>query len=122
VVGVVKRNICQSVNWNEIEILDVLGIDEISLKKGHKDYAVIITARIGDEIKILGVLKDHKKQTVKDFFLSIPKRLRKSVRYVCSDMYDGFINAAREVFGRKVRIVADRFHVAKMYREDFDEL
>jgi transposase len=106
VSGVVDRNIHHSVNWTMIKTLNVLGIDEISLKKGHKDFVVIITDRCDDEVRILGVLKDRKKQTVKDFFLSIPKRLRRSLRYVCSDMYDGFINAAREVFGKKVRIVA----------------
>jgi len=31
-------------------------------------------------------------------------------------MYDGFINAAKEVFGSKVIVVIDRFHVAKSYR------
>jgi transposase len=41
---------------------------------------------------------------------------------VCTDLYDGYINAAREVFGRQVRIVADRFHVAKLYRKGVDDL
>ena len=37
-------------------------------------------------------------------------------------MYDGFINAAKEVFGNKVKVVIDRFHVAKLYRKSFDDL
>jgi len=37
-------------------------------------------------------------------------------------MYDGFINAAKEVFGSKVKVVIDRFHVAKQYRGSFDDL
>ena len=36
-------------------------------------------------------------------------------------MYDGFVNAAKEVFGKKV-IVIDRFHVAKLYRKAMDML
>jgi len=32
-------------------------------------------------------------------------------------MYDGYINSAREVFGKSVVIVIDRFHVAKLYRK-----
>ena len=27
-------------------------------------------------------------------------------------MYEGFVNAAKEVFGKRVKIVIDRFHVA----------
>ncbi|CAK0767997.1 transposase [Gammaproteobacteria bacterium] len=100
----------------------MIGVDEVSLKKGHKDFVVIVTGRIGNETIILAVLKDRTKSEVKKFFLSIPKRLRKTVQYVCSDMYDGFINAAKEVFGKKVRVVADRFHVAKLYRDGLESL
>jgi transposase len=41
---------------------------------------------------------------------------------VCSDLYSGFIGAAKEVFGKKVMIVADRFHIAKLYRKALDSL
>jgi len=37
-------------------------------------------------------------------------------------MYDGFVNATKEVFGNKVKVVIDRFHVAKLYRNSFDDL
>ncbi len=37
-------------------------------------------------------------------------------------MYDGFINAAKEVFGSLPIIVIDRFHVAKLYRKGLDTL
>lgn len=100
--------------------MGIIGIDEISLKKGHKDFVVIITAHIGDEIRILAVLENKEKETVKKFFLSIPKRLQSTVRFVCSDMYDGFVNAAKEVFSKRVRIVIDRFHVAMLYRKNFE--
>ena len=116
VMGIIERHIKPEVNWQDIERIDTIGIDEISLKKGHKDFVVIVTALTDGKITVLAVLKDRKKATVKDFFLSIPKRLRKSVKAICTDMYDGFVNAAKEVFGRKV-IVVDRFHVAKLYRK-----
>ena len=35
---------------------------------------------------------------------------------LCSDLYEGYINAAKEVFGNNV-VVADRFHVSKLYRK-----
>lgn len=37
-------------------------------------------------------------------------------------MYDGFVNAVKEVFGKRVKVVIDRFHVAKLYRNSFDDL
>ena len=122
VVGIIDREIGKEVDWKAIRKLDVLGIDEISLKKGHKDFVAIVTGRRDGETVILGVLKDRTKAVVKKFFLSIPKRLRRRIQCVCSDMYDGFINAAKEVFGKRVHIVVDRFHVAKLYRDGFDSL
>jgi len=122
VMGVIQRNISDAVNWDEIERLNVIGLDEIALKKGHKDFVVIVTARDCDNITIIAVLNDRKKSTVKAFLSSIPERLKKTVTTVCSDMYDGYINAAKEVFGEDVVVVIDRFHVAKLYRGGLDNL
>jgi transposase len=120
--GIIDRYIAKGVDWELIKKLKVIGIDEIALKKGHQDFATIITGRIDGKTVILGVLADRKKETVKQFLMSIPKRLRREVRFVCCDMYIGFVKAAREVFGKKVRIVVDRFHVAKLYGKGLDEL
>jgi len=122
VVGAIQRHISDAVNWDEIERLNVIGLDEIALKKGHKDFVVIVTARDCDNITILAVLNDRKKSTVKAFLSSIPERLKKTVTTVCSDMYDGYINAAKEVFGEDVVVVIDRFHVAQLYRGGMDNL
>ena len=122
VSGIINRYIDKEVNWDGIEKIDVIGLDEISLKKGHKNFVTIVTACIDNKIIILGVLKDRKKETVKKFLSSIPKRLRKNIKAVCSDMYEGYINAAKEVFGKKCDIVVDRFHVAKLYRKGLDGL
>ena len=121
-MGIIDRYIRTEVNWESIRRVDVIGIDEIALKKGQKDFVTIVTMRVGNTTRILAVLKDRKKETVKTFFSRIPTRVRKTVRVVCSDMYDGFINAAKEVFGDKVKIIIDRFHVAKLYRKGVDTL
>ena len=106
----------------DIAALPFFGLDEIALKKGHKDFVVIVSTRINDSVKILAVLPDRKKETVKRFLQQIPEPIKKSVVTVCCDMYDGYINAVKEVFGRKVKIVIDRFHVAKHYRAGLDTL
>lgn len=119
--GILLRNIENEINFDTIKELPIIGLDEISLKKGHKDFVTIITAIIHGKIKVLAVLKGRKKQTIKDFFLKIPKKIRKTVQSVCCDMYQGYVNAAKEVFGNKV-IVIDRFHVAKLYRKCIDNI
>jgi transposase len=122
VMGIIKRHIAPEVDWRTFERLGILGIDEIALKKGHKDFVVIVTARIADTVHILAVLKDRTKESVKKFLASIPKRLRRTIKAVCSDMYEGFVKAAKEVLGKGVRVIVDRFHVAKLYRKGLDDL
>jgi len=67
--GMIERNINHHVDWSEIETLGIIGIDEISIKKGHQDFVVIVTGIIDDNLCILAVLKDRKKATVKKFSL-----------------------------------------------------
>lgn len=123
VEGMVGDRFGQSVDWGEFRSLPTVGIDEIALKKGHRDFATIVSTRTEEgKNRLLGVLENREKATVKAFFLSIPKDLRDTVQCVCSDLYAGYTEAAREVFGEKVEVVADRFHVAKLYRKEVDTL
>ena len=121
--GIIDRRVSEKVEWNEFKELGQIGIDEISGKKGHQDFFTIVTTRLATGVlRVLGVLEGREKATVKKFFLSIPKNLRKTIRVVCSDMYEGYINAVKEVLGKGVQVVVDRFHVAKLYRKGLDEL
>jgi transposase len=123
VVGIIERRVKKTVSWDEFKKLDVLGIDEISLRKGRKDYVAIITARqVDGNVMLLAVLPDRKKVTVKQFLQSIPRQLRATIDTVCTDMWDGYVNAVKEVFGSKVTIVVDRYHVAQSYRDGVDKL
>ena len=122
VLGIVDRRISPEVDWSVLENIRELGIDEISLKKGHKDFVTIISCRTNQrENKVLAVLPDRKKETVKKFLLSIPIEFKPRINRVCSDMYDGFINAVHEALP-EAEVVVDRFHVAKHYRECADSV
>jgi transposase len=122
VEGIVDRWISREVRWAEVKRVKILGLDEIALKKGHRDFVVIVTARSATgEVKVLAVLPDRKKQTVRQFLEAMPKRVKRTIRTVCTDMYEGFITAVKEVLG-KAQVVVDRYHVAKLYREGVDRL
>jgi transposase len=122
VPGIIDRRVREKVEWKECKDLAQVGIDEIAAKKGHQDFFTIVTTRLATgAIRVLGVLEGREKATVKKFFSSIPKELRKTIRVVCSDMYEGYSNAVKEVLGKGVQVVVDRFHVAKRYRKGLDE-
>lgn len=58
--------------------------------------------------------------------MTIPKRLHATIHTFCSDMWDGYLSAINEFMDAqsdiKAKVVIDRFHVAKNYRNDFDTL
>lgn len=122
VLGIIDRHLAREVDWARFERLEVLGLDEIAVRKGQHDYVVIVSHRDAQgQVDILGVLPDRTKATVKQFLERIPEHLRSTVERVCTDMYQGFASAAREVFPQ-ARMVVDRFHVAQAYREGVDTL
>ena len=122
VTGVLDRWVRTKVNWEQFQRIEILGIDEIALKKGHKDYVVLVTTPLMERgVEVLAVLPNRKKETVVDFLASIPIRLRNTIERVCTDMYLGFVNATREQLPR-AHIIIDRFHVARAYRNCADRV
>ncbi|MCB9109517.1 MAG: hypothetical protein H6633_35570 [Anaerolineales bacterium] len=62
IVGALNRQVETAINWSEVEDLRTVGIDEIALKKGRKNYAAIVTGRQANgKIRVLAVLPDRKK-------------------------------------------------------------
>jgi len=127
VEGAIERCIQVSVDWNQFTELEIIGIDEIAMKKGHRDFVAIITTQQSDgRVALLGVLVDRQKDTVRQFFESIPKHLWRTMKKVCTDMWEGYSNAVTEFAAAheevSLEVVVDRFHVAKNYRECVDSL
>jgi len=122
VLGALERLIATEVDWSQYSHLGTLGLDEIALRKGHRDFVVIVTARLADgQVVLLGVLADRRKETVAKFLRSIPERLKSTLHTACCDMYEGYLEALHEELPQ-AKVVIDRFHVAQTYREDLDGL
>lgn len=63
VLGALERQVANEVNWDEVQNLGTVGIDEVAHKKGRKSYRAVVTARQDDgNVLILAVLKDRKKR------------------------------------------------------------
>ncbi len=127
VEGALARRIQGQVTWAELTELGILGIDEIALTKGHANFVAIITAQQADgHVALLAVLADRKKETVRQFLETIPPHLRATLHTVCTDMWDGYVNAVKEFAAAHddvtLVVVIDRFHVAKHYRDGVDQL
>jgi transposase len=121
-LGILDRTIAKSVDWDALPPLATLGIDEIALLKGHRDFVAIISAQTeAGDLRILAVLPDRLKASVVTWLESIPQRVRAQIMTVCTDIWEGYITAVEEVLPAAT-IVIDRFHVARHYRDSVDAL
>jgi len=122
VLGTLERRVEATVDWSSYIELEVLGLDEIALKKGHRDYVTLVTVRKENgDIHLLGVLSGRTKDEIIDFLRFMPEKLRKTVKTVCCDLWEGFIEAVRQEIP-EAQIVVDRFHVSRHYREAADDV
>src|SRR5215813_7991886 len=122
VLGTIERWMTTSIEWEALPPFTVLGIDEIALKKGHRDYVVIVTARLPTgRLIVLAVLPDRTKATLVTWLTTIPMQLRGQIQTVCTDMWDAYVTSVREVLPHAT-IVIDRFHVAQHYRDGAETL
>lgn len=122
VLGALERLIATEVDWSQYSHLGTLGLDEIALKKGHRNFVVIVTAQLANgQVVLLGILEDRRKATVAKFLRSIPDRLKSTIHTACCDMYEGYLGALHEELPQ-VKVVIDRFHVAQTYHDGLDGL
>lgn len=122
VAGVLERRMDKRVDWGQITSVKIVGLDEIALRKGQGNYVTLVTGRLADgAIVLLGVLPGHEKAEVVDFLRSIPLRILQTIQTVCCDLWEAYTEAVREEIPT-ARLVVDRFHVAKHYREAADQV
>jgi transposase len=119
---ILDRQVNTEVDWERVKGIDTLGLDEIALRKGHDSYVTVISAKTPEgKLYIIAVIPGRTKDSVKSCLEKIPDDIRKDIKSVCTDMYEGYVNAAIEVFGVQ-SLVIDRYHVAKLYRKPLDNL
>lgn len=92
----------------------VLGIDEISLKKRHKQYALVISDI--ERKCILAVIPSRDKESLEKWIDELTERQRRAICFASIDMWDPYRQAIRNKLPH-VRVVADRFHVMKQLNE-----
>lgn len=71
-----------------------------------------------DHRRVLEVLESREKSTVRAYLAAAKADGRlAAVEEVTTDMWDAYVEAAREVFGDTVAITIDRFHVMKNFQD-----
>jgi transposase len=106
--GIYYRQISKKVlTDNDIEIL---GIDEISLRKGHKDFVLVISDIVNK--RVIEVLSNRLKESLDKYFDEMPQEVKSKIKQVSMDMWSPYRDSVVEKLPH-AEIVIDRFHVMK---------
>jgi transposase len=93
-----------------------IGIDELQLTHESGQWVAVIVDHTNE--RILEVLPNRSKEAVREYLeQSRAAGLLAQVIEVTTDMWDGYVEAAREVFGDRVLLTIDRFHVMKSFQD-----
>ena len=71
--------------------------------------------------RVLDVLEGRGKELIVKYLRQNKGGLFAQLEEVTTDMWDGYVNAAEEVFKESVRVTIDRFHVMKNFQEQLTE-
>jgi len=102
--------------------IERLGMDEISLRKGHKGYATILTDLTdAGRPEILAVGKGRDEAAGQACLERLSAQQRAAVRFHHTDMGPAYLKACAELLPKSQSVI-DRFHVAKKLGEVADAL
>lgn len=118
VTRIVKQYSQQAVkSFDGYKTVKKIGIDEIALRKGHRNFVVIITDL--DTHKIIDILENRNKKDLIKHFQDKGQAFCQRIEIFCSDMWEGYLNTAKQVFPNAV-ITADRFHAFAKLQNGLD--
>lgn len=98
--------------------LRILTVDEISSKKGHHYFTVVMNL---EKTKVIWVGKERKKKTLDSFFKELGPDRCKEIQAVAIDMWDPYIASIKE-YAPQAEIVFDKFHVINKYSHVIDRV
>ena len=96
-----------------------LGIDELSHRKGKKDFICIVTDL--DRGVVLDLLPNRKMTTLIAHFQALGMDFCAQIEYVACDFWDAYITTSEKCFPN-AKIVIDHFHVVKLLNDPLDAL
>jgi transposase len=97
-------------------VVKQLGIDEQSSRKGQGSYILVLTDL--ERRIVLDVLPDRQKASLIKWLQEPPRGIDLTqLEAVATDLWSHYRDAVQEVWGGRVSIVADRFHVMQNLHE-----
>lgn len=118
VAGIIRRVVRWGLAKRRKKPLRVIGLDEVSRKKGHKYLTLVYDLERG---RLFWAGKDRTTETVERFFEELGPRRSRNLKAVSMDMWAPYADVVRER-APQATICFDRFHVVRHLNEAVDEV
>lgn len=92
-------------------------MDEIALRKGQRDYVVVLVDL--DKNELIGLVESRKHKDIKEVLKSWGDEVLSQIKEVSIDLSGNYRGLVRKVLPN-ADIVADRFHVMKLVNEELN--
>ena len=112
------EDIAEEITETDLSKLKRLGIDEIALVKGQKNYcAVLVNLDTG---KLIAILEKRTQEELRETLTGWGKEVLEQIEEVSIDLWLPYKNLVKELMP-SAEVVADRFHVMKQINQELDE-
>jgi transposase len=118
VASAVRRAVAWGLAHRRWQPLHVIGIDEVSRRKGQRYLTLVYDLERG---RLVWAGEGRDTDTMKAFFTWLGRRRASSIRTVCCDMWAVYVDAIRSVLPG-VSLVFDRFHVVQHLNRAVDDV
>ncbi len=116
----VKHAVLWGIGHQELGAIAAIGVDEIQWRKGQRYLTLVYQIEEGMK-RLLWVVEGRTEESLRKFFLTLSEEVRESIHFVCSDMWQPYLNVIAEQLKHAVHVL-DRFHIMKKMNEALDEV
>ncbi len=117
VLDIFKRQAKRAARQVKERRVRILGVDEISLRKRHKQYALVLSDL--ERRRVIAVLPNRLKKTFEEWLDGLTEEERRAIKVVSMDMWEAYRQTVRKKLPH-AQIIADRFHVIKQLNHQID--
>jgi transposase len=103
-----------------LESIRAIGVDEIQYAKGHRYLTLVYQIEDG-LTRLLWVGKERTVESFQGFFTLIGTQLSSQIEFVCSDMWQPYLDVIRRNCSQALNIL-DRFHIVAKLNQALDEV
>ena len=126
--GTTWDHVCHAVEYvvqwglehRQIAPLSAIGVDEIAVGRGHKYLTLVYQIEAGC-VRLLWVGKERTTQSFEQFFALIGQDLAGKIEFVCSDMWQPYLQLIAKHCPQALNIL-DRFHLVAKLNKALDDV